>query len=192
MKYILVGTNRPGSRSAQVAKIVQDIHRQQGEEYEILDLHKLDLSTCNGSQYSENQPDQIKDWVGKISASEALVVICPEYNGSYPGVLKYFMDHWKFPESYEYRPVCFVGLGGRFGGLRPVEHLQQVFGYRNAFIFPERVFLINCWSIMKDGTITDTLIMELLTQQATNFNKFIKGLVSVGLDALSVQKTKQN
>ena len=63
---------------------------------------------------------------------------------------------------------------------------------KDAFIFPERVFLINCWSIMKDGTITDTLIMELLTQQATNFNKFIKGLVSVGLDALSVQKTKQN
>ena len=192
MHYILVGTNRPNSRSKQVAEIVQDLYRQQGQDYEILDLNKLDLSSLSGAEYSENKPPGVSDWVNKISASRSLVVICPEYNGSMPGVLKYFIDHWKYPESFEYRPVCFIGLGGIFGGLRPVEHLQQVFGYRNAFIFPERVFLVNCWNVMKEGKITDPLMMELLTQQTKNFTRFINALETEKLDALSVQKERQS
>ena len=191
MQYILVGTNRPGSRSRQVAEIVQDLYKQEGQEYEILDLNKLDLSSLSGAEYSENQPEAVRQWVSKISACRSLVVICPEYNGSMPGVLKYFIDHWKYPDSFEYRPVCFIGLGGLFGGLRPVEHLQQVFGYRNAFIFPERIFLVNCWNIIKDGKITDNLMMELLTQQTKNFTRFVTALESAKLDALSVQKQRQ-
>ena len=192
MQYVLVGTNRPGSRSKQVAEIVQGLYRQQGQEYEILDLNKLDLSNLTGAEYSENQPEPIRQWVQKISTSRSLVIICPEYNGSMPGVLKYFIDHWQYPDSFEYRPVCFIGLGGTFGGLRPVENLQQVFGYRNAFIFPERVFLINVWNILKDGKITDKLMLELLTQQAKNFTRFVHALEAEKLDVLSVQKKRQN
>ena len=50
----------------------------------------------------------------------------------------------KFPESFEKRPVCFTGLGaGIWGALRPVEQLQAIFGYRNAYLFPERVFPVS-------------------------------------------------
>lgn len=187
MKYIVTGTNRPGSNSLLVAKIIQNIHGKMGEKFEICDLNKLDFSELNGSQYSKNQPSQIREWVDKISSSKALVMVVPEYNGSMPGALKYFIDHWKFPESFEYRPVCFVGLGGRFGGLRPVEHLQQVFGYRNSFIFPERVFLLNCNQIIKDGMITDETTMKLLEHQAHLFNRFTQALEANGLDPLSIR-----
>ena len=85
----------------------------------------------------------MKPLIDRIDRAEGLYLICPEYNGSYPGVIKTFIDYWSYPKSFEKRPVCFTGLGGVFGGLRPVEHLQQIFGYRNAFIFPERVFLQN-------------------------------------------------
>ena len=48
----------------------------------------------------------------------------------------------KFPESFEQKPVCFTGLSaGIWGALRPVEQLQQIFVYRNAHVYPERVFL---------------------------------------------------
>lgn len=47
-----------------------------------------------------------------------------------------------FPESFQHRPVCFVGLAaGIWGALRPVEQLQANFGYRNAFLFPECAFM---------------------------------------------------
>ncbi|MDR3456263.1 MAG: hypothetical protein P4N60_02365 [Verrucomicrobiae bacterium] len=47
-----------------------------------------------------------------------------------------------FPERFEHRPGCFVGLAaGIWGALRPGEQLQAIFGCRNAHIFPERVFM---------------------------------------------------
>lgn len=190
MNYIVSGTNRPGSRSVQVAKILQQIYGDQGESYEILDLNKLDLSRLTGAEYGQNQPQQLKEWVEKISSSKSLVMIVPEYNGSYPGVLKVFIDHWKFPESFEYRPVSFVGLGGRFGGLRAVEHLQQVFAYRNAYLFPERVFLMNCANTVRDGALHDPVALDLLKQQAKNFSRFVAALGNAKLDALSVNRAK--
>jgi NAD(P)H-dependent FMN reductase len=112
-------------------------------------------------------------------------MIVPEYNGSYPGILKYFIDHMKFPDSFESRPVCFVGLGGIFGGLRPVEHLQQVFGYRNSYIFPQRVFLINVHKIFVNNEITDPLVKDLVAQQTSTFVKFVGALKTSGLAATS-------
>ena len=62
-----------------------------------------------------------------------------------------------FPESFERRPVCFIGLSaGIWGALRPVEQLQAIFGYRNALIFPERVFMPGIGKLLDDsGKFTD-------------------------------------
>jgi len=108
-------------------------------------------------------------------------MIIPEYNGSMPGALKLFIDHWKFPDSFERRPVCFVGLGGRFGGLRPVEHMQQIFGYRNAFIFPDRVFLCNVWNLVENDKLMDETIDQLLNKQIKDFSRFVAALKNDGL-----------
>lgn len=85
--------------------------------------------------------------------------------------------------------MAFIGLGGRWGGLRPVEHLQQVFGYRNAFIFPNRVFLNQVDTVLKDGEVTNPMLLDLLKVQTRDFAKYILGLKSQGLDANS--KTKK-
>jgi chromate reductase len=113
------------------------------------------------------------------------VMVVPEYNGSYPGILKLFIDYWKYPESFEHRPVAFIGLGWRWAGLRPVEHLQGVFGYRNAYSFPVRVFLPNIGNTLKDGKLTDPAIDEMLKTQTREFAKFVRGLKSESLDSVS-------
>ncbi len=188
MKYIISGTDRPQSNTLQISQFIQTLYAQIGVQTEIIDLAKLNLFS-QGPQYgSKDLSERLQDHVQKIGLSEGLIVVCPEYNGSMPGVLKYFIDHWRYPESFEFRPVCFVGLGGLFGGLRPVEHLQQVFGYRNAFIYPERIFLMNVWKILKDGEVTDPLMKDLLIKQTKGFEAFCKALQEAKLDALSRRK----
>ncbi len=113
----------------------------------------------------------------------AVLIVSSEYNGSYPGALKYFIDFWTYPDSFEFRAAAFVGLGGRYGGVRPIEHLQQVFGYRNCFTYPERVFLFNVWSLFKEGKISDATTLNLLRQQVTGFTKFTDALLTSGLHA---------
>ncbi|QDK37801.1 NADPH-dependent FMN reductase [Bdellovibrio sp. NC01] len=195
MKYIIAGTDRPGSNTMKVAKYIQDIYKNLGEKIEIIDLVEVKSHLHTGPHYGQaHERDGLRPYVEKIMSSEGLIVICPEYNGSMPGVLKYFIDHLKFPESFEYRPVCFVGLSaGMFGGLRPVEHLQQIFGYRNAFIFPERVFIMTSHkAIGADGQITDENIKTLLVQQAKNFRRFTEALSVAQLDANSFMASKKS
>ncbi|MFK8138738.1 MAG: NADPH-dependent FMN reductase [Bdellovibrionales bacterium] len=185
MKHIIVGTNRPNSRSADIAQLVQDIYSELGEKTEIVALADYPLNLLDGNQYGEDKPEIIKDLNQKMDNSDGLIVISPEYNGSMPGILKLFIDHLSFPKAFEKRPVCFVGLGGMFGGLRPVEHLQQVFGYRNAYIYPFRVFFLNVWNIIKEGKIQDESTERHLREQAIGFQKFVKGLQDQGIHANS-------
>ena len=102
----------------------------------------------------------------------------PEYNGSMPGALKLFIDLLPYPESFEGRPVCYIGIAsGQFAGLRPVEHLQQVFGYRNAFNFPRRVFIPAVHEVAdSEKGITDQDIKNRLSEQADQFLKFCRSL----------------
>lgn len=185
MKYIISGTNRPQSRSKQVAQIVQKIYSDLGEKVEIMDLAELPYSELTGHHYAGGAADPWVQAISKVNSSEGLIFVVPEYNGSFPGALKYFVDHWKYPESFEFRPMCFIGLGGLFGGLRPVEQLQQVMGYRNSFQYPERVFLMNIFKTLKDGQIEDAVATQLLKSQASGFQAFVKALESQSIDANS-------
>ena len=190
MIHVLVGTNRPGSRSAEVARFIKPLYEKAGEEVKIMDLCDVGLNDLTNESYGGPKPDSINANVDELLETDGLVVIVPEYNGSMPGALKYFIDHWKYPDSFEHRPVAFIGLGGIFGGLRPVEHLQQVFGYRNAFVFPDRIFLQNVWNILKQGQIQDPLLTELLSKQAQDFCRFIKALKSEKLHGRHYKREK--
>lgn len=186
VKYIISGTNRPGSRTLQIAKVIQGLYQELGEEIEMIDLTHVGLEQVGGAAaYGDAVPADMRAAIEKVNHADGLVVVCPEYNGSMPGALKYFIDHWKYPDSYEFRPVAFVGLGGRFGALRSVEHLQGVFGYRNAFIYPERVFISDVANVLKDGQLVEPRLLTQLRSQARGFQAFTAALVKAGLDANS-------
>lgn len=190
MIYIISGTNRKGSKTLEVAKIVQREFKLLNQETHILDLCELPLDTLHTANYGKNIPPIIRDVVDKLDQADGILVVTPEYNGSFPGILKYFIDHFSYPETFESRPVAFIGLGWRFGGLRPVEHLQQVFNYRNSFVFPERIFITNAPQVVADGELKDENCFKLLQKQAKGFIKFIQALKSQGLDANSINAKK--
>jgi NAD(P)H-dependent FMN reductase len=183
MISIIAGTNRPQSRTLKIAQIVKGFLDKHGIAAQIIDLQLISFKELDGTQYKLNKPVDMSEAIEKLHQSQGYLVIAPEYNGSLPGILKYFIDHWEYPKTFEYIPMAFVGLGGRFGGVRPVEHMQQIFGYRNAFIFPERVFVFNVWDAMKTGELTDPLTLKLLENQALDFSRFITALLQAKLHA---------
>src|SRR5882762_3730985 len=141
MITLIVGTNRPGSNTRKVATHVEEIYAELKVPLRVLDLAQMPQEIFSPGSYAE-KPKSFRPFADGILSATGLHVVTPEYNGSVPGVLKYFIDMLKCPESFERRPVCFTGLAaGIWGVLRPVEQLQAIFGYRNAYIFPECVFM---------------------------------------------------
>lgn len=177
MITIIAGTNRIGSMSYIFAKEISKIYNQLKVKSKILDLAELPLETFSPDAYKE-KPLKVLEYTDQILSSYGIVIVVPEYNGSMPGALKLFIDLLPFPESFEGRPVCYVGIAsGQFSGLRPVEHLQQVFGYRNAYNFPKRVFVSAVHEVTDlENGITDQNITKRLSEQAEQFLIFCRAL----------------
>ncbi len=177
MMTLIVGTNRPGSSTRQVAAQIEEIYRELETPLRVLDLAQLPPEIFHPGSYAE-KPAGFKPFSEGVLQASGLIVVTPEYNGSLPGVLKYFIDMLEFPESFERRPVCFVGVAaGMWGALRPVEQLQAIFGYRNAHIFPERVFLPRIGTLLDaGGRLKDPELVERLRTQQQGFVAFVKKL----------------
>jgi chromate reductase len=182
MMTLIVGTNRPNSNTRKVASNVEEIYRELRVPLHVLDLAKLPPEIFSPASYGE-KPKSFHAFSEGVLKASGLVIVTPEYNGSVPGILKYFIDMLKFPESFEHRPVCFVGLSaGIWGALRPIEQLQQIFGYRNAFIYPDRVFLPGINGLLTDdGRITDKELLGRLKDQAEGFVTFVERVKQVKL-----------
>jgi len=84
----------------------------------------------------------------------------------------------KFPESFEHKPVAFIGVSnGMWGALRAVEQLQGIFGYRNAHCFPDRIFIPGiAQKLGSSGELLDPSIDERIAKQAAGFATFIHKL----------------
>jgi len=177
MITLISGTNRPKSNTRKVARHLEEIYAELKVELHVIDLAQLPLEIFNPSAYLEKPPSFLP-FSEAILKSEGLHVVTPEYNGSLPGVLKYFIDMLKFPESFVGKSVCFAGLSaGIWGALRPVEHLQAIFSYRNAHIYPERFFLPGIRDLLgEDGRLKDVELLKRLRNQAEGFVDFVARL----------------
>ena len=188
MKLIICGTNRPDSRTRKIVDLVHSHYQELRDPAEIIDLRDVPLSYSAEQTYKGPYEPGLQAYIDKIDRATGLIIVCPEYNGSYPGALKFFIDHWSFPRSFESRPVALIGIGGRYGGMRPVDHLSQIFAYRNAYVYPQRVFLFNIWDQLKAESLAPETL-QLLQDQAKGFGEFVAALERAGLDANSRLKT---
>lgn len=173
MIAVIAGTNRPASNTLKVARLVEATLREAGEDVSLLDLSKLPPELFAPSSYSA-KPSSFKPFQDVVLAAAGIVTVVPEYNGSFPGVLKYFIDMLQFPESLVEKPAAFIGLSsGRWGAVRAVEQLEMVFQYRHAHLFGRRVFLPRIASIVDEqGGVSEPVIVGRLEAAVRDFAVF--------------------
>lgn len=119
---VILGTTRNGRMSAHVARFLQgEVSKREGVETELIDIKEIPLPV-------EGAGDEIKDpsFSAKMERADALVVVAPEYNHSFPGLLKHLLDTCL--EEYIHKAAGIVGVAaGPFGGTRVVQSLLPVF-----------------------------------------------------------------
>jgi len=176
---VVCGTNRAGALSRLLATEAAETYRARDISVDLLDMADLPETVLLGNAYKE--PTQaVSDFVGRFLKSDGVVFVVPEYNGSFPGVLKLFVDMLPYPEGFDSRPCAFIGLAaGQFKGLRAVEHLQGVAGYRNAHMYPRRLFIGDSYSQFVDGKLSDDALTERLNGQADGFLAFVRAIKNI-------------
>lgn len=170
---VLSGTDRPGSMALKISNFLKPKLEAEGAEVNIISLEDFPIQDVAGGKYGQDIPS-VKAFNDAVLDCDGLLMIIPEYNGSFPGVLKLFVDYLPFPESFDKLPLAFIGeSAGAFGSLRSVEQMQMIANYRNAYLFPERVFMQRVQNIFSEEKgITDEFTAKLTDSLITNFVSF--------------------
>lgn len=131
MITIISGTNRPNSRTIAVANYVLEATRQASEiPVALVDLAEIDHSFFSTAMYGLHESNTALRQLQEkyILAAQKFIFVAPEYNGSYPGVLKAFIDSLsvhRYKENFVGKPVALIGTAtGRAGNLRGLDHLS--------------------------------------------------------------------
>ncbi len=154
MIVVISGTNRQGSKTFQIASAAAVKLREIGRRVELLDLRQLPREIIHPTAYAE-KPASFEPLQNLVLDAAGILFVIPEYNGSFPGILKLFIDMLRFPESFNGTPVGFIGLGGRLGGMRPVDQMSLILQYRGAHIFGKKVIIPEATKLVVHDTHID-------------------------------------
>ena len=118
---MILGTARQGRQSEHVARFVfEQTKKRAGVETELIDVRALPMRL-------DDAGEQMKDptFSSTIERCDGLIIVTPEYNHGYPGLLKHALD--MNLKEYIHKAVGICGVSaGPFGGARAIENLLPV------------------------------------------------------------------
>lgn len=174
MITIISSTNRKSALSRVVAEFYQSILQEAGTESTILDLQQLPADFVMSALYENAGKNPVfNEMANLITQSEKFVFVVPEYNGSFPGVLKAFIDGLSYPNPFKGKKCAMVGLSsGVQGGALAISHLTDIFNYLGMHVLALKVRIPGIEKSLVDGKVTDKLVLELLEMQIEDLQKF--------------------
>ncbi len=146
MITIISGTNRPQSRTRLISNQLNQLLSTKGKRK----VNQVNLEDIPHEMYHDkmyNADDQ-HGALSKIQddcmiPSDLWVIVTPEYNGSYSGAMKIFIDALsvrKYAETFKGKKVALVGVAaGRAGNLRGMEHLTGLLNYLGMTVYPNKL-----------------------------------------------------
>ena len=175
MITVISGTNRPDSKSVLIARHYQTLLQELGQETTLLDLaHLPHTFTAAEFLYAPSLATQEFAQLSRfISEGRKFVVVVPEYNASYPGVLKAFIDGLEYPASFKNKKVGMIGVSsGSQGGILAMSHLTDVFHYLGAEVLSYKPRLPAIHKNISAGQLTNPNYDSFLREHAAKMVAF--------------------
>jgi len=163
---VVLGTVRQGRMSEHVARFVfGELTKRAGVESELVDIRELNVSTSDEGGGAKDER-----FTETVARADALVLVVPEYNHGYPGLLKHALDTNLKEYIHKAVGVCGVSAGS-FGGTRVIENLLPVLRELGLVtIFWDGNFSSVQKAFDAEGKLTDAAYVRRL-------EKFLKELV---------------
>ena len=163
---LILGTAREGRQSENVARFVFEQTKKRADvETELIDVRELPMKLDDAGEQMKDQK-----FSAAIERCDGLIIVTPEYNHGYPGLLKHALD--MNLKEYIHKAVGICGVSaGPFGGARVIEGLLPVMRELGLVAIFEDVNFGNVAKIFDDqGNLLDQNYVRRL-------NKFLNELV---------------
>ena len=166
MITIISGTNRGDNNTKKVVLEYQRLLSEKNVEAAIYALDEID-GTKRNAAFIKAEEDYLQ-------AAEKFIIIMPEYNGSYPGILKLMIDNTDVRKTWWHKKVLLAGVStGRAGNLRGMEHLTGSLLHMKMLVHPNRLPISVVDKLMDtNGRFTDINTLAAIDTQLEEFLDF--------------------
>lgn len=168
MHIIISATNRVGSNTLKVAKEYHRLLTEKNVESSIFSLEGVNVL----------QRDTAFEAIEKdiLIPNNTFIFIAPEYNGSFPGVLKMLFDTGKTHELWWHKKAMLTGVAtGRAGNLRGLDHLSAVLNHIKVTVFPNQLPLSSVDKLLdQNGKFKDDATLQAINNQLDGFINWCK------------------
>ncbi|MCB8875035.1 NADPH-dependent FMN reductase [Acidisoma silvae] len=143
-----------------------------GTDYASLDIGAL--PHYNQDQDGESSPESVSAARARIFASDAVLIVTPEFNHSLPGVLKNALD-WlsrpAFESGFIDKPVLFATVSpGALGGVRAQAAMRDTLSSMLCRLSPAKELVVaHVGEKITDGKLTDAVTIAHFTQALDSF-----------------------
>jgi NAD(P)H-dependent FMN reductase len=170
---VIQGSVRPGNFTAKASALVMDELQKEGVEVELIDPALLELPLPGMDDGSEGP----KALQRAVQQSTAVILVTPEYHGSFSSVLKLAIENLGFPSVLSGKPVALLGVAaGRIGAIKSLEHLRSVCSHVGALVLPSLVSIANVQKVFdQDGRCLDSGVERQVRGVATNLLDYVRG-----------------
>ncbi|MEV5649853.1 NAD(P)H-dependent oxidoreductase [Nocardia sp. NPDC052254] len=171
---VIIASVREGRFGPVVADwFVEQARRHEGFAVRVVDLAEVDLPLALPAISPMIEPDPPRPQgmlplTRALDEADAVVVVTPDINRSYPAAVKVAID-WHFTQ-WSGKTIGFVGYGGKSGGLYAIGHLRQVFNELDAHTvggvvtFPRYFELFDADGTLHDPSGPETAARTMLEQ----------------------------
>ncbi len=168
MITIVSGTNRRGSNTLKVAKEYQRILKEKGVEAGLFSLEGVNMMV-NDAAFAKIEAET-------IIPTKQFIFVVPEYNGSFPGVLKMLFDTGSSHTIWFNKQALITGNStGRAGNLRGMDHLADILNYVKITVHPNKLPISQVNRLMDaDGKFTDEGTLKAINNQLDEFIGWMK------------------
>ncbi|MEM3400375.1 MAG: NAD(P)H-dependent oxidoreductase [Candidatus Micrarchaeia archaeon] len=169
---IILGSTREGRMSVHVAKLVYERMKARGDvEVELIDLKEYALPIMSERlAFLKKPPGNVVKMGEKLRDADAIMVITPEYNKGYPGVLKNALDY--FYEEYKGKAFGIVTVSAGEGGPSVLQQLRLIALGLGAVPVPPALMFKNVGSIFDENG--KLLAGEYLKKTDAFINSFLE------------------
>ena len=165
---IVSATNHKNSLTAQVADYYAGLLQARGCGNQVLKLTALPDDFTVSALYANSGKNPAFNRLKEVmEVAQKYVFIIPEYNGSFPGVFKAFIDGLKFPDTFRGKKCALVGVSkGPQGGAFAMSHLTDIFHYLRMHVHPIKPRLASIHDSQLATVLANPTYVQLLEEQA--------------------------
>lgn len=174
-QYLIISsTNRRGANSYVIARIVKGLLHGEGIDARILDLEALPKDFIFSALYeNSNVNEEFNSFKGAVGKAEKVFFVVPEYNGSFPGVLKAFIDGLDYQASFKDKKAALIGLSsGNQGSALALSHFTDILNYLGTHVMAFKPRLPHIEKHLDEQNLLSDEYLKLIEEQVSRFIKF--------------------